>query len=101
MMFGPDRFDLAGEEFLRIVQEELAARGHAASPDDVARLLGLSPDDLWVWLDAKDGRWLTELVLRWNAHADGHVLARVVLVDHGDEVELFLGHPLRPEHHHT
>ncbi|MDP2314127.1 MAG: hypothetical protein Q8P41_14590 [Pseudomonadota bacterium] len=92
MMFGPARFDLAGEELLRIVQGELARAGQPSAPDDVAALFGLTPDELWWWLDQADRRWLDELIARWNAKADGHLYPRIVLIDHGDEVELLVGH---------
>lgn len=99
MFFGPDRFDLIGEELLRVLQGELDARGLRASPEEVARRLGLSPEALWEWLDKRDRRGLDELVARWNAHAHEYGFARVILVDHGHhEAEIFLGHPLRPEH---
>lgn len=95
MMFGPDRYDLAGEEFLRIVQEDLARKGQPATPDDAAAVLGLSPDALWDWLDRREPRFLGELVSRWNARAHQHGLVPIVLIDHGDELELFIGllHP--------
>lgn len=95
MFFGPDRFDLAGEEFLRIVQEDLARTGRPGGPEDAAAVLGLTPDQLWDWLDRREPGWLQELVSRWNAQAPAHGSVHVVLVDHGDEVELFIGllHP--------
>ncbi|MDP2310863.1 MAG: hypothetical protein Q8P18_32895 [Pseudomonadota bacterium] len=95
MMFGRERFDLAGEEFLRIVQEELARKGRPATPDDAAAVLGLSPNTMWEWLDQRERGWLDELVSRWNAQAEPNGFTPVLLVDHGDEVELFIGlfHP--------
>jgi hypothetical protein len=95
MMFGPDRFDLAGEEFLRIVQEELARKGQPATPDDAAAALGLTPETMWEWLDRRERSWLDELVARWNDKAEGSGFTPILLIDHGDEVELFIGlfHP--------
>ncbi len=99
MLTGLDRFDLAGEEFLQLVQGELRAFGRPAEPDDVARLLGLTPDEMWALLDRKDRSALDALIGRWNELAEHHAVARLVLVDHGDEAELLLGHPLRPAYH--
>lgn len=93
---GPDRFDRAGEEFLLIVQAELAAFGRPSEPDDVARLLNLTPDELWERLDRKDRGSLEALIARWNDLSEHHGVARLVLIDHGDECELVLGHPRRP-----
>lgn len=98
MLFGPRRFDLAGEEFLAIVQGELRTFGRPSTPADVARLLGLTEAELWARLDRADRASLDGLLARWNALAEGHATARLVLVDHGDECELLMGHPLRPDH---
>jgi len=95
MLLGSARFDLAGEEFLRLCQGELAQAGRPSTPHAVAALFGVGPEELWEQLDDRGGSVLRALVDRWNAHADERGVARVVLVDHGHEVELFLGHRRR------
>jgi hypothetical protein len=98
MLVGRSRFDHAGEAFLALVQGELRTFGRPAAPADVAKLLGLTEEELWTTLDREDRAALDALVARWNALAEGHAVARLLLIDHGDECELLLGHPLRPEH---
>jgi len=98
MLIGRLRFDMAGEELLAILQGELRTFNRPAAPRDVARLLGLTEDELWERLDRIDRGSLEGLIARWNALGEEHAVARVVLVDHGDECELLLGHPIRPEH---
>lgn len=98
MLLGKTRFDRAGEELLALVQGELRTFGRPAAPADVAHLLGLTEEELWVWLDREDRGGLDVLIARWNALAEHHAVARLVLIDHGDECEILLGHPLRPDH---
>lgn len=62
----------------------------------MARLLHLDEAELWARLDRTDRASLEALVARWNALAEHHAVARLVLVDHGEELEILLGHPLRP-----
>ena len=91
MRAGRGRFEQAGAAFLSLVQSELRASERPHAPGDVARLLDLTEDELWARLDRADRAGLDALVARWNARAEHHAVARMVLVDRGDECEILLG----------
>jgi hypothetical protein len=100
MLVGDARFRDAGEELIRILTEELAAFGLRADLDGVAESLGLTWSELEAAVDRGTEESLQELITRWDRFAEPRTLAHLVLVDHGDELELLLGHPVRPEHLH-
>jgi hypothetical protein len=56
--------------------------------------VGLPPDRVKEMLASGRKRDLQRVIEKWNA---SHV-PRVVLVDHGDEAEVLLGHPMWPRH---
>lgn len=87
----------AANEFVRLALYELDAVGRPPTWDELAAALGLSPEEFADRVNSGRKADLEELVGRWGDHAEKHPpLSRLVVLDHGDQTEMALGHPLRP-----
>ncbi|MFZ5479623.1 MAG: hypothetical protein ACOZNI_22850 [Myxococcota bacterium] len=85
MVSESDRIRAAAAIFQRIAEEE---------GGDPGLHVGLPPEQVKRMLTSGRKKDLRKLMERWNASHP----QRVVLVDHGDEAEVLLGHPSWPRH---
>lgn len=91
------RIGPAANEFVRLALYELDAVGRPPTWEELAAAVGLSTEELSDRLHSGRKRDLEDIVARWGDHAERHPpLSRLVVLDHGDDTEMALGHPLRP-----
>jgi hypothetical protein len=94
MLVGTSRWLDARETLVELVQDELREAGLPASLDDVAAALGHTRASLAA--APADADSLQALVDTWDEVATRHDLAHLIVLDHGDEVEILLGRPPHP-----
>lgn len=88
----------AAAEFVRVALYELDVAGRAPTWEALADAVGLSPEALSERINSGRKADLEEVVRRWDAHAETHPpIARLIVLDHPDDTEIALGHPLRPD----
>jgi hypothetical protein len=89
MLVGEDRYREAGLALIEVLSDELASVGLPADPADVAGALGLSFPGLHALLTDRAG--LDEVIRRWDTTMGPRGFPRVILMDHGDEIEFLVG----------
>jgi hypothetical protein len=95
MNLGPRRLAACAAEFLYIAGGLLESAGLPHTEDDLAEALRLPRAELGRRQSADDRATLADTLARWNAFAEARGIPHVVLLDHGDEAELCLGHEPR------
>jgi hypothetical protein len=95
MNLGPRRCAACAAELLDVAGALLESAGLPHTEDDLSAALGLRRAELDRRASSDDRATLADTLARWNAFAEARGIPHVVLVDHGDEAELFLGHEPR------
>lgn len=88
----------AAAEFVRLALFELDVAGRAPTWEALSDAVGLSSEGLSDLINSGRKADLEDVVRRWDAHAETHPpIARLIVLDHPDDTEIMLGHPLRPD----